>query len=289
MLTHARTRRVALVTGATHGIGYQVARGLAEDGATVIVHARTHEDAYLAMSGLLESGVDPLLFRSEVADFTRLSDVRALAARIISEHGRVDLLVNNAAVIGDTRRVVTGDGYESTFQVNYLAHYLLTRLLWRSLRDAPHGRVVSVSSAVHRGAHVGWGESDRSTRHAPVAAYAQSKLALTMLTQAVATRASGGMTAVSVHPGVIATGTMRRVYGTYGAPVADGAEAVLRLCAASSAVRNGGYYEGRMLAMPSALAQDPGSVDRLWRLSARMAHFAGDPAEQAATTLASAR
>jgi NAD(P)-dependent dehydrogenase (short-subunit alcohol dehydrogenase family) len=269
MLTHPHAGQVALVTGATHGIGYQVAGELAAAGATVIAHARTREEAHQTVVRLVEGGADPGLLRAEVADFTQLREVRTLAGRIADGYGRLDLLVNNAAVVAGARRHVTVDGHESTFQVNYLAHYLLTRQLWRSLCEAPHGRVVNLSSAVHRSGQLTWADLDKAVRYTPIAAYAQSKLALTMLTQALVARSPHGVVALSVHPGVIATGAMHRIYGRYGAPIDDGAAAVLHLCW-SDRIRNGGYYEGKMPAMPAPLVQDPGSVDRLWRLSARL-------------------
>ncbi|GAA5198706.1 SDR family NAD(P)-dependent oxidoreductase [Rugosimonospora acidiphila] len=279
MLSTEHTDQVALITGATHGIGFRIAQALTASGATVIVHARTSEEGARAVTALLDEGADPLALHTVVADFSRLDEVRALAGRVAAEHGRLDLLVNNAATVGGVRRHITADGHELTFQVNYLAHYLLTRLLWEPLSGASHGRVVNLSSATHRGAHLSWSDMDRTTRYAPVAAYAQSKLALTMLSQALAVRRgddTGTVSAVSVHPGVVATGTMCSVYGRYGAPVDRGAEAVLRLCDARNGVRNGGYYEGQVPAIPAALVHDQGSVDRLWRLSARLTGMALD-------------
>jgi NAD(P)-dependent dehydrogenase (short-subunit alcohol dehydrogenase family) len=273
MLTTTRAKRVALITGATHGIGYQVARALAASGANVIVHARTRDEGHQTIVRLIQDGIDPLTLQAVVGDFGRLDDVRALAGRVTGAHSRIDLLVNNAATVGGFRRRMSGDGHEVTLQVNYLAHYLLTRLLWRPLCNAPRGRVVNLSSAVHRDGHLNWDDLDKEGCYAPTAAYAQSKLAFTMLTQALAAQSPGTASAVSVHPGVIATGTMQAVYGRYGAPVGDGAEAVLRLCDADSEIHNGGYYEGGMLATPAALVHDPASVDRLWRLSAGLTGF----------------
>ncbi|GAA5186936.1 SDR family oxidoreductase [Rugosimonospora acidiphila] len=278
MHTRARSDRVAVVTGASHGIGYQIAHTLATSGNTVIVHARTRAEAHQAVAHLVNDGADALALQPVVADFGRFAEVRAMAQRIRATHRHVDLLVNNAATVGGTHRRLTDDGYELTFQVNYLAHYLLTRLLWPQLSQAPHGRVVNVSSALHRNGYLTWNDLDKTARYASVAAYAQSKLALTMLSRALASRdphPAGAIDTVSVHPGVIATGTMRSIYGRYGAPVCDGADPVLYLCDAGNEVVNGAYYEGRMLATPAALVYDHACVDRLWRLSAQLTGLGG--------------
>lgn len=190
-----------LITGATNGIGLETARCLATAGNTVIVHARTADEGELAFEELVKAGADPLRLRPAVADFSRLDDVRRLADHVARAHREIDVLINNAAVAGPERHTLTPDGHEPTFQVNYLAPYLLTRLLWEPLTSGRRGRVVNVSSSLHRSGHLHWGDLDNIVRYAPVAAYAQSKLALTMFTRAIAEHGQAGPAAVAVHPG----------------------------------------------------------------------------------------
>jgi NAD(P)-dependent dehydrogenase (short-subunit alcohol dehydrogenase family) len=262
--------RIVLVTGAGTGIGLETARRLAGAGNCVILHARTADEAEQALEDLVKAGIDLLLLKTVVADFARLDEVRDLAGRIAHEHPRLDVLINNAATVGPEHRVVTSDGHELTFQVNYLASYLLTRLLWEPLTA---GRVVNVSSSLHRSGHVHWGDLNYTARYASVAAYAQSKLALTMFTRAMAAYARGGPSAVAVHPGIVAT-RLTRIYRRAGGPVGEAADVLAHLAAYGSAADNGMYYHGLAPSQPAQLVRDRKSVERLWKLSARLTGLA---------------
>src|SRR2546429_5636924 len=122
--------RTVLVTGATSGIGYETARQLAARGATVLVHGRTAEDAQTATDKLVAiAGIDGSQLRGFSADFTRLEEVESMARLVVAEHPHLDVLVNNAAIAAPERHTLTPDGHEIAFQVNFLAHYLLTCLL----------------------------------------------------------------------------------------------------------------------------------------------------------------
>jgi NAD(P)-dependent dehydrogenase (short-subunit alcohol dehydrogenase family) len=265
------TTRTALVTGATEGIGHEVARRLAAEGARVILHARTHDEGCDAVDRLVKGGADPLYLDLVVADYARLAEVTTMGREVARRYPRLDLLVNNAALVAGARRMVTEDGHELTFQVDYLAHYLLTRLLWEPLTATGTARVVNLSSSMHRLGHLHWSDPAMTGGYAPVAAYAQAKLALTMFGKALADRGTGLLTAVNVHPGLIATTLMLGVYGRTGGPVADGARPVLYLSAPQVDVVSGGYYEGMLRAPAARLVNDRKAVERLWRLSARLA------------------
>jgi NAD(P)-dependent dehydrogenase (short-subunit alcohol dehydrogenase family) len=262
--------RTALVTGATGTLGHEIADRLAGDGAHVVVHARTRDEGEDAIDQLVKDGADPLRLDLAVADFARLTEVVALGHELTARYPQLDLLVNNAALAADARRTVTEDGHELTFQVNYLAHYALTRLLWPALTAAGPARVVNVSSTLHRVGHLHWGDVALSARYTPVAAYAQSKLALTMFTKALASRGNDAVTAVSTHPGLVASPLMRAIYGPVGGPAADAAHAVLRLAEPQTEIASGDYYEALRRAPAARLVHDRRAVERLWRLSARM-------------------
>jgi NAD(P)-dependent dehydrogenase (short-subunit alcohol dehydrogenase family) len=265
------TTRTALVTGATEGIGHEVARQLAAEGAHVILHARTPDEGSDAVDRLVKGGADPLYLDLVVADFARMAEVAALGREVARRYPRLDLLVNNAALAAGARRTVTEDGHEVTFQVNYLAHYVLTRLLWEPLTATGTARVVNVSSSMHRLGHLHWSDPALSGSYAPVAAYAQAKLALTMFGKGLAEHGKGELTAVSVHPGLTDTKLMPVLYGRFGNPVADGARPVLHLASPKVGVGSGDYYEGIMRAPAARLVNDRKSVERLWRLSSRLA------------------
>ncbi|MFD0417240.1 SDR family NAD(P)-dependent oxidoreductase [Streptomyces sp. NPDC127108] len=254
--------RTALVTGATSGIGYETARLLAERGVTVLVHGRTADEAQAAVDKLIAmAGVDASKLRALAADFTHLEEVERLAERVVAEHPHLDVLVNNAGMAAPERHTITADGNEIAFQVNFLAHFLLTGLLEPSLTSDPGGRVVNVSSSLHRTASIQWSDPNRARRYSRLAAYAQSQLALTVFA------ADPRVTAVSVHPGVCDTALMS-LYANEGTSAAEGAAHVVRLCDPATEIVNGAYYDRAERVEPAAAAQEDRTVKRLNKLAA---------------------
>lgn len=253
--------RTVLVTGATSGIGHQTARLLAERGATVLVHGRTADEALAAADGLVSTaGIDERQLCSFGADFTRLEEVEHLAARVLAEHPRLDVLVNNAGMAAPERQTMTADGNEIAFQVNFLAHYLLTHLLESALTGGTGGRVVNVSSSLHRTGSIQWNDPHRVRRYSRLAAYAQSQLALTVFA------ADPRVTAVSVHPGVCATDLLP-LYAHEGVSPAEGAAHVVRLCDPATEIVNGAYYDRAERIDPAPAASEERTVKRLSKLA----------------------
>ncbi|WP_030842288.1 SDR family NAD(P)-dependent oxidoreductase [Streptomyces sp. NRRL F-4474] len=253
--------RTVLVTGATSGIGYETARQLAERGATVLLHGRTPDETQAAADRLITTaGINGSSLRPFAADFAHLDEVESLAYSVVREHPRIDVLVNNAAIAAPERHTVTADGNEIAFQVNFLSHYLLTTLLEPALTSDPGGRVVNVSSSLHRTATIMWNDPQRLRRYSRLAAYAQSQLALTVFA------ADPRVTAVSVNPGICDTGLLP-LYGNEGAPASEGARHVARLCDPATEIVNGAYYDRSEHATPAAAATDDRTVKRLNKLA----------------------
>ncbi|MFD0403588.1 SDR family NAD(P)-dependent oxidoreductase [Kitasatospora sp. NPDC127121] len=257
--------RTALVTGASSGIGWETARLLAGLGATVLVHARTTPEAEAAVARLVDAGARRDQLVELAADFTRLSEVAVLAGTVVKHYPALDLLVNNAAALAPERCTLTDDGNEVSLQVNFLAAHLLARLLRAPLSASGDARIVNVSSWLHRTASVNWSDPHRVKRYSRVAAYAQSQLALTMATADMAP-AGSGITAVSLNPGLCDTALLP-LYGRAGAPAAEGAAAVVRLCLPDVAVANGAYYDGGSVAPVAQAAQEERSLKRLVKLA----------------------
>ena len=259
------TSPTVLVTGATDGIGYATARRFVDDGATVYLHAPDHDSGEKAMARLVKDGAEPLRLNLVVADFTRLKEVSDLADILTLALSGLDVLVNNAAVAGPERRTSTSDGHEVAFQVNYLAAYLLTTKLAPKLASG-RGRVVNVSSVMHRGGNIGWNDLPRLHHYSPLAVYAQSKLALTMHTRSLAEASGASLTALSVHPGMFAT-RLLPLYGHSGRSAEEAATILTTLSASTYPVVDGGYYDGLEFAQAAALVENARARDRLEKLS----------------------
>ena len=245
-------RRV-LVTGATDGIGEEIARQLAARGVPVIVHGRTRAkaDAALQRTGAAEIAV---------ADLASFAQVRAMAEAI---DGPLGGLVNNAGIGYGTappRGIRTEDGHEPTWQVNFLSAFLLTEALRGQLRG---GRVVHVSSGVHSSGEVDLEQPDEPRFATP---YAQSKIALVMLAREQGERwGDQGPAVNSCSPGWIAT----KMGGSGGGALADGADTpVWLLTDPALAGVTGRYFWQRREEEPNPQTEDAAARRRLRELAA---------------------
>ena len=286
--------RTAIVTGATGGLGYATAVGLARTGARVVLAGRNPKKGEAALARLRREAGDAVA-GFELLDLASLASVAAFAERMLAVHPAVDILVNNAGVMAPPTRQVTADGFELQFGTNYLGHFALTaRLLPALLRAEGGARVVQVSSLAHRGAAMAWGDLQGERRYVAWKSYGQSKLAMLMFALELARRAAAqGWPLVSdaAHPGWAVTdiilngpgggvmGLKERVmqagFQLLGQSAADGARPIV-YAATSPDAKAGGYYgptgfqeikgpPGRSRIMPQA--QDPGAGKRLWTVS----------------------
>jgi NAD(P)-dependent dehydrogenase (short-subunit alcohol dehydrogenase family) len=263
-----------LITGATDGLGRALAEDLATTGATLLIHGRDDRRGHETIDAIRTTTGSQNLHWLR-ADLTSLDEVRALADRIVREHGRLDALVNNAGigtnVPGGGRRMVSRDGHELRLAVNYLAGYLLTRLLVPLLQASAPARVVNVSSAGQ--APLDFDDVMLEKRYDGVRAYCQSKLAQILFTFDLAAELGGrGVTATCLHP---ATYMPTKIVVDGGiAPVSsldEGVEATRRLVADPELDGvTGCYFNGLRLAAPHAQAHDLDARRRLRDLSDRL-------------------
>jgi NAD(P)-dependent dehydrogenase (short-subunit alcohol dehydrogenase family) len=248
----------ALVTGSSDGIGKQTALELARGGAHVIVHGRSEERAAAAASAVGAAEI-------WVCDFGSLEEVRAAASRLPPG---IDVLINNAGVYLQ-RRQLTKDGYETTFQVNHLAPFLLTNLLLPSLGKG--ARIVNVSSQVHSSGVLAWEDLMGEKNFSGYGAYAQSKLANLLFTRELARRQQKA-TVNALHPGVIGTKLLRGGFGGMGGGSPEQGAATPVYLATSKEVEGvtGKYFVQRREARPAPQALDDEAARRLWDVSARL-------------------
>jgi NAD(P)-dependent dehydrogenase (short-subunit alcohol dehydrogenase family) len=263
--------KTVLVTGATEGIGHQTARELAQMGAHVLVHGRTEAEAEAALAAL-RTAVPQGKLELLVADFSSLDEVSQLADRVCSNYRQLDALINNAGVLPTTRRV-SRDGYELTFAINHLAHFLLTNRLLPLLRSAPEGRVVTVSSALHFQGSIAFDDLQLTRGWSNYRAYSQSKLANVLFSNALARRLGPGTTtANALHPGVVSTRLLIEGLGLAGPDsLHEGAATGVYLASSPSV----GGITGRYFERCRERAAAPASYNRawqeeLWALSAAM-------------------
>lgn len=261
--------RVALVTGSTSGLGREVAYDLAADGWHVIVHGRNVERGQAVVDSIAALGVGSAEFHA--ADFAELAQVRELAAIVRDRHDHLDLLVSNAGIWrpAEEGRLVSEDGHEMHFQVNYLAGYLLVEELLDLMEAGAPSRIVKVSSVAQ--APIDFDDVMLESDYTDFHAYSQSKLAQIFYTIDLAERLEGtGVLAVSVHPATIMdTGMVRDRGMTPRAPVEEGVEAVLNVALADG-IEAGAYYRGLELQTPHAQALDEAARDSLRELSERL-------------------
>ena len=276
--------RICLVTGATDGIGWTTARALARDGARVIVVGRNRAKGERRVAALrAETGNEAVGF--ELADLSAQGEIRALAARLVADLPRLDVLVNNVGAWFH-RRTTGPDGIEMTWALNHLGQFLLTGLLLDLLGAAEAGRIVNVASRAHRGPQVDFDDLGGSKRYAGWRAYQQSKLANILFTYRLAERLEPGpVTANCLHPGFVASrfghnnsGLPRLVAAATQRLFAISEEkgaATSHYLAAADAVAgvSGRYFVKCRPVASSPASRDREAQSRLWRLSEEMTGF----------------
>lgn len=269
------TRRTIVITGASDGIGAAAARRLSRTGDQIVVVGRSPTKIAAVAAEL-----DADYF---VVDYADLSQVRALAEKIRSQYPRIDVLLNNAGRMA-SKIELTADGYERTYQVNYLAPFLLTTQLLDVLLQS-HATIVNTTSSSHKlifRATVDDLENTASRR--PAAAYALSKLAIMLFTKELHRRYhAGGLSVASVHPGNVnsnigvASGSRFLVFMQRYTPAVlfistpdQGADQLVRLASSTPGSEwiPGAYYAKRKVADTSRLAEDPRLAAELWERTA---------------------
>lgn len=277
---------LALVTGATSGIGTVTARELAWRGYHVVLlarnadkAARTRQEIQVAVG--LSHRVDVLL-----CDLADLAQVRRVAEEFQQRYQRLDVLVNNAGlVLGDQRQTTPDGGVELTLATNHLGPFLLTSLLFDSLQQSPAARIVNVASMAYQFAKPDFATLDVAGPYSPLRAYANTKLYNIMFTQELARRLRqhgiSTVTTNSLHPGVVASSFgqastwFTRAFYTVAAPFMtsseEGAQTSIYLATAPEvAYISGGYFIKQRPEAAKSTFNTPENAQQLWQETERL-------------------
>ena len=276
--------QIALVTGATSGIGQVTATELAKMGAHVVILARNVEKAAAAQQEIKAAAghdnVDVLL-----ADLADLDQVRRAAAEFSARYPRLDILVNNAGLILGAQRQLSPQGLELGVATNHLGPFLLTSLLFEKLKASPAARVVNVASTAYRMARPNLADFQSARRYGALGVYANTKLYNIMFTQELARRLrTHGIANVStnaLHPGVVASSFgsaangLMSLFVQLGRPfmisTAKGAETSVFLASDPAvATTSGGYFDKKRAEPVKNSFNTPEHAQQLWELSEQL-------------------
>jgi len=265
--------KICLVTGSTDGIGLEAAKTLASLGARVIIHGRNAEKGARALAAIKQ-----LSPKAQVdfvrADYASLSEVRAMAAKVKSLVPHLDVLLNNAGASATGSLSQSADGYELTFAVNHLAPFLLTNLLFDTLKAAHRARVINVSSLGHTMAP--FDIDDLMTEKAkPLHAYFRAKFANILFSNELARRLqANGITSNALHPGTIKsnfgseswqTAIFYKLARPFLKTVKQGAQTLIYLASSPEVEgKTGGYYVKCELKQPAKETDDKQLASKLW-------------------------
>lgn len=273
--------KIAIVTGATAGIGLVTARRLAQAGAEVALVSRSPARLEAALSEIGKAAPGARLHAFS-ADLSLMAETRRVAGELVAALPRLDVLVNNAGAVFSTRQE-TPEGLERTFALNHMSYFLLTNLLLDRLKAAPQGRVVSVASAAHRQGTVDLADLQTSRRaYQNMMVYGATKLMNILFTRELARRLAGTTaTANCLHPGFVASS-----FGDNNGPLFAGLLRVAKLFAISEergadtsvflatspevAGVTGEYFAKCRVARTRAVASDAALAAGLWEASAKL-------------------
>lgn len=280
--------RVAIVTGANSGIGYEVALGLVKKDVEVILACRNIQKAEEAKAKILHVHPEAQL-KPMMVDLSSLNEVRKFADQFQKHYGKLDLLINNAGIMMSPYKV-TEDGFENQFATNYIGHFALTGLLLPLLTNTPHSRVVTLSSLSYRWAEIQFDDFHAVKGYSRRKAYGQSKRACLMFAFELQRRLSAagyGTLSVAAHPGLSKTNldqyfpVLIRPLGTLFLQRAEKGALPILYAALDKDVKGGEFIgpDGfqQISGYPTSVEADEYSKDkevaeRLWSASEKMTH-----------------
>ena len=257
--------KTIFITGATDGIGKQTAIDLASIGSTVIIHGRVGERLSATKDEIIKITGNKNIF-PVLANFNSLKQVSDAAELIKKNFDKIDILFNNAAELSN-EKIITEDGIELNFQVNHLAHVLLTIKLHNLLKKAGMARIINVSSMIHS-AVFDTNNLQGEKKYSGTENYSLSKLMNIMFTYSLAeTLNDTNITVNAIHPGVIETKLLNKAW-TGGLPVTEGSKNMIYYAEVPLLdTFSGHYFENRRPMQSTPVSYDKEYQNFLWDLS----------------------
>ncbi len=271
-------KKTCIITGATSGIGYGIAKGLARRNFNLLLIGRDRQKGKHLIENLKTAAGDPSVVYYNI-DLGSQGQIRTAAEEIKNNHPQIDVLINNAGV-WTSHCELTEEKIEKQFAVNHLAYFLLTHLLYSNIARSSDGRIINMGSDSHRYGRINFNDLNLERSYHGLKAYGQSKLANLLFTyQLHRLKKEEHVSIYCVQPGLVKTdigvkhtnpfhGMMWKLRRLGGMSPEKAAETAIYLATASEVAGRSGFYWDRCKPKPSSpRSQDPETASRLWKVS----------------------
>ena len=279
--------KVVMITGANSGIGKETAIELAKMGANIVMVCRSRERGEKALEKIKEMANSEKI-ELLIADLADQSSIRKMVERFKKSHDKLHVLINNAGVML-SKRTTTPEGYERTFAINHLGHFLLTNLVLDMLKASSPARIINVSSSAHKFAKLNFDDIDNEHKFSGFRTYANSKLFNILFSYELARRLEGTeVTVNALHPGVIRTNLgkdntnklirlLSTIFRLFMMSSKKGARTTVYLANSPDVENvNGKYFVNRKQKKSSKISFEQTLQNKLWEISANLtnaSHF----------------
>ncbi len=282
-MSNSPEKKIAVITGASAGIGKATALALAQEGMALVLVCRSRERGENAIAEI-KALVPEAQISLHLADLSVLAEVRVVAQEIIEQYPVIDVLINNAGMIPGLQEL-TIEGLELAWATNHLAPFLLTNLLMSPLMAAKQGRIINVSSDAHRLGQIEFDSPGMAKHYSAITSYADSKLANILFTYELARRTEfTDVTVNCLHPGIVATNfgstsnllirTAMKMARFFMKSAKEGAKPTIFLATSPSVVKvSGKYFKKFKPAKSSDSSYNHHTARRLWEVSQEQTDF----------------
>ncbi len=267
--------KIVLITGATSGLGKATALNLARRGATVVITCRNREKGEVTQYELINQSDNSNIHLLQ-ADLSNKKEIKELTESFKNIFPRLDILINNAGILGLTKRTENKDGHEMTIATNYLSQFLMSYYMQDWMLKSDEARIINLTSATHKLATIDWDDLMMKNRYQPFIAYSKSKLMVTIFTFELAKKLkSRGVSVNCIDPGTVYTNIAHTYPNSFqflyklGEPFMQtpekGAETIIYLASDKKLTGvTGNLYKKNKVIKPKKNSLDPTLGQKLW-------------------------